>query len=269
VSSERGLGGPLTAYRLPLTCWLVMGVGACNVTPLTNRIAVGEDAFVIGVGEGPDSLTDLFAAPAGGGNFVRLTFNRAEERGPRLGPDGTRVAYLRRSIGSPVWSLVILDLQNNAEQSEPLPAGAGEPLELGWGEAGKTVIVHAGGYFSTEAPPAPVQLVPVGSGALAAAASATRERLGPGDEGVVRSCGTELCVVVGDSVTPLGAGRTGAIRWGADSIGYFADEAFEVRPLGGGHPRRPAWKDLPARLRQLSYHAGAQVTTRTGVSGRR
>lgn len=265
MSGERGWRkGPLTAYCSPLL--LLTG---CAVTPLTNKIAVGEDAFVIAVGEGPDSATDLFAAPAGGGNFIRLTFNRAEERGPRLGPDGTQVAYLRRSSGSPLWSLVILDLRSNVEHSVPLPAAAGEPLQLGWSTTGKNVMVRANGYFSTETPPARLRLVPVSAEATGAADSVTRERLGPGDLGVVRPCGGELCVAVGDSVTPLGPGNTGAIRWGTDSVGYFSLGSFEVRPLRGGHPRRPAWKALPARLRELSYHEGAQVTTRTGVSGRR
>jgi len=253
----------------PLTAWLVIGAGACNITPLTNKIAVGEDPFVIGVGEGQDSVTDLFAAPAAGGNFVRLTFNRAEERRPRLGPDGTRVAYLRRPRESPLWSLVILDLRSNAERSVPLPAAAGEPLELGWGEEGTTIVVHANSYLRTVAPPAALHLEPVKPESLAAAQSATRERLGPGDEGFVRPCGAELCAVVGDSVTPLGPGLTGAVRWGTDSVGYWSAGSFEVRPLRGGRPRRPAWKALPARLRQLSYHGGAQETTRTGVSGRR
>jgi hypothetical protein len=52
--------GPLSAHR---AC-------ACH-DPLTNRIKIGDEAFVIGVGEGPDGQTDLYAAPAGGGAFTR------------------------------------------------------------------------------------------------------------------------------------------------------------------------------------------------------
>ena len=104
------------AYRLALTAYLA-AAAACTVTPLTNKINIGEEAFVIGVGEGPDSLTDLFAAPAGNGAFARLTFNRTEEHLPRLSPDGLRVAYLRRAPGESQWSLVILDLLSNAEQT--------------------------------------------------------------------------------------------------------------------------------------------------------
>jgi hypothetical protein len=265
VSGERGWRkGPLTAYRLPLL--LLTG---CAVTPLTNKIAVGEDAFVIGVGEGADSLTDLFAAPAAGGNFFRLTFTRAAERGPRLDPTGTRVAYLRHAAGSPLWSLVILDLRSNVEHTASLPEAAGPPLRLGWSAGGKRVIVRANQLYSTETPPARLELVPVSGDASVSADSALREWLGPGELGVVRACGAELCVAVGDSVTSLGPRVAGAIRWGTDSVGYWSSGSFEVRPLAGGHPRRPAWKALPARLRELSYHGGAQDTTRTGVSGRR
>jgi hypothetical protein len=243
-------------------CLLVTG---CAVTPLTNKIDVSEDPFVIGVGEGADSLTDLFAAPAGGGAFVRLTFNRAEERGPRLAPDGLSVAYLRHARGSPEWSVVVLDLVNNAEHSAVVPREAGEPVGLGWSASGDRLVVQAAGFLATRAP-GPIRLEPADS---TAADSIVHERLGPEGEGLIRRCGSDFCVVVGDSVTPLGPGRSGVIRWGADSMGYFVEGSFEVRPLGGGYARRPAWKDLPSGLRDLTYHGGAQVTTRTGVSGRR
>ena len=255
----------MTGYRLLVTgYWLL--VTSCVVTPLTNKIDVGEDPFVIGVGEGPDSLTDLFAAPAGGGAFVRLTFNRAEERGPRLSPDGLMVAYLRHSKAGSDWSLVLLDLVRNTERSAPIPSDAGEPVRLGWSAEGDRIAVQAGRYLTTRAP-GPIVLEPLDS---IAGDSLVRERLGAEREGMIRVCdaGGGLCVVVGDAVTPLGPERTGAIRWGADSLGYFTGANFEVRPLTGGYARRPTWTGLPSHLRELTYHGG-QVTTRTGVSGRR
>ena len=239
---------------------------ACAVTPLTNKINVGEDPFVIGVGEGPDSLTDLFAAPAGGGAFVRLTFNRAEESRPKLSPDGLRVAYFRHAKGGSDWSLVLLDLARNTEHSVPVPTDAGEPVGLGWSPTGDRLVVHAVRYLATRAA-GPIVLEPVDS---LAGDSLVRERLGAESEGMIRDCedGGGLCVVVGNAVTPLGAERSGAIRWGADSLGYFTGGNFEVRPLSGGYARRPTWTGLPSRLRELTYNGG-QVTTRTGVSGRR
>jgi hypothetical protein len=241
---------------------------ACNLTPLTNKIEVGEEAFVIAVGEGSDSMTDLFAVPAGSGTFARLTFNRAEERLPRLAPDGLRVAYLRRTQREASWSLVVLNLLTNAEQSGMLPAAAGEPEGLGWSRNGRSIVLRARGYYTMTTVPGGAALLLVDSALLRQADSATRELLGAAEEGIVRRCGAELCIAVGDSVTPLGPGITGAVRWGPDSVGYFANGSFEVRPLGGGYPRRPAWKGLPSRLRDVTYHPG-QVTTVSGVSGRR
>lgn len=241
------------------TCGLLAALlGACGVTPLTNRIAVGEEPFVIGVGEGPDSATDLFAAPAGSGSFTRLTFNRAEERAPDFSPGGMTVAYLRRAPGSQEWSLVVLDLLNGAERSAAIPAGAGEPLALGWSTDGTRVIVRAQGYLSADAAPGPLHLVPLDDSAASAADSATRPRLGPAGEGLVEPCGATLCVRVGTALTPLGPGVSGAIRWGDDSVGYFAAGDFAVRPLGGGLTRRPLWKGPPSRLRELTYSSGVR-----------
>ncbi len=255
----------MTGHRFLVTgSWLL--IAGCAVTPLTNKISVGEDPFVIGVGEGPDSLTDLFAAPAGGGAFVRLTFTRAEERGPRLSPDGLVVAYLRHTPGGSDWSLVLLDLLRNSEHSAPIPPAAGTAVGLGWSPTGDRVVVRAGRYLATRAP-GPIVLEPIDS---IAGDSLVSERVGAERQGVIRACagGGGLCVVVGDAVTPLGPERSGAIRWGADSLGYFEAGNFEVRPLLGGYARRPAWSGRPAHLRELSYNEG-QVTTRTGVSGRR
>src|SRR4030095_5702972 len=92
-------------------------------TPLSNRIAVGEEPFVIGVGEGPDRQTGRYAASASGGTFLRLTFTRLEERLPALSPDGLRVAFFRVNPGDSAagWALVIYDLRRNGERSAPLP----------------------------------------------------------------------------------------------------------------------------------------------------
>jgi hypothetical protein len=257
-------------FLLPVPGSLFTG---CSVTPLTNKIAVGEEPFVIGVGEGPDGLTDLFAAPAKGGGFVRLTFNRPEERSPRLSPDGSRVAFFRATgvtTGAP-WSLVVLNLLTNAERTAPLPAEAGIPERLGWSRDGRRVVVRAQGYFVSAAPPDPVRFTRVALDSAPAADSATSELLGDPPKARVERCRDGgSCIVAGSGeVTALGAGSSGAIRWGADSVGYFQGAEFEVRPLAGGRPRRPDWSEAPLRLRDLTYHAGSQVTTAMGVSGAR
>jgi hypothetical protein len=246
--------------RVRLLCFTFhLSLFAACVSPLTNQIAVGEEAFVIAVGEGPDSATDLFAAPAGGGRFVRLTFNRSEERAPRLAPDGLSVAFLRRSPGDTRWSLVILDLRNSGEREVALPAEAGEPEALGWSRDGQRVIVRAQGYYETAAPPRDAVLTRLEAN-LAAADSLIGQLLGEPPKGKVAQChdGTACIVSAAGETTLLGAGVSGVIRWGADSLGYFSNGAFEVRPLGGGHVRQPAWKGLPARLREITYHPGVR-----------
>ena len=267
MRGERGLRRhgiiPLTSHLLLLT--------SCAVTPLTNRIKIGEEAFVIVVGEGSDSQTDLYAAPAGGGTFTRLTYNRPEERLPRISPDGGMVAFLRPGTGvsGPPWSLVILNLLTNGESVLALPEAGGEPRRLGWSRDGSRVVVSAEGYFVTAAPPAAPAFISFPADSQALADSITGELLGTPPRGIVRECGTGgLCILAETGeLTPLDTGARDAVRWGADSVGYLLPGGFEVRPLAGGRSRRAAWAGAPALLRQLTHHPGAQVTTSSGVSG--
>jgi hypothetical protein len=241
------------------------------MTPLTNRIKVGEEAFVIAVGEGPDGQTDLYAAPAGGGSFTRLTFNRPEERFPKISPDGGMVAFLRSVGGAsgPPWSLVVLDLLTNGERATPLPAEVGEPVRLGWSRDGKRVVLCAQGYFLMAAPPAAPAFTRFPADSLELADSLSRELLGDPPRGIVRECRNGgLCIMAQTGeLTLLDTAARDAVRWGADSVAYFLPGGFEVRPLAGGHSRQPVWAGSPARLRQLTHHPGPQVTTSSGVSG--
>ena len=258
MSSERGGWMqvvrlfPLTAYLLPLT--------ACAVTPLSNKIAVGEEAFVLGIGEGSDSMTDLYAAPAAGGTFVRLTFTRAEERLPRLSPEGTRVAFVRRdgTRDAARWSLVILDLRTTVERTAPLPGGAAPASRIGWSPDGRAAIVLAGGYYTLSADTGQDSLIPVAQEKVLAADSMTRELLGEPPAALVGDCqGGGLCIIAanGDTST-LDPGVTDAIRWGGDSVAYRTSRGFAVRPLTGGSSRWPVWSGMPSRLRNLTYHPG-------------
>ena len=251
----------LRLWLFPFTVHCSLFTG-CAVTPLTSRIAVGEDPFVVGVGEGSDSMTDLFAAPAGGGAFIRLTFTRAEERLPRLSPEGTRVAFVRRegTREAARWSLVIQDLRTTVERTALLPESGTVITRIGWSPDGKRAVVAAGerGYFALSAEArGSDSLVPVAPGAVATADSITRELLGNPAAAMVRECGGGLCIVAASGDTSaLEAGATDAIRWGADSVAYFTTRGFAVRPLAGGSSRWPDWKDKPSRLRNLTHHPG-------------
>lgn len=267
MTRERGSLLSRTGHWLLITGYCL----SCGVTPLTNKIKVGEEPFVIAVGEGVDGMTDLFAAPAGGGSFTRLTFNRPEERFPHLSPDGSMVAFLRSSgtESGGHWLLVVQNLLTNAERAMPLPGDAGEPERLGWDRDGKRVVVSAAGYFAATVPPAAPVLARFPADSLPLADSLSREVLGDPPQGVVQRCmNGAACILAADgALTLLDSTVAGAMRWGADSVGYFVPGGFEVRPLRGGRSRRPLWTGAPAGLRQLTYHAGTQVTTSSGVSG--
>jgi hypothetical protein len=181
------------------------------------------------------------------------------------------VAFFRATgsrAGAP-WFLVVLNLLTNAERTAPLPGDAGAPERLGWSRDGQRVVVRARGYFTTAAPPSPIRFSRVAPDSAPTADSATAELLGDPPRARVERCmdGGSCILGANGEHTVLGAGSEGAIRWGADSVGYFRGAEFEVRPLGGGRSRRPEWSGAPLRLRDLTYHAGNQVTTTTGVSG--
>ncbi len=183
------------------------------------------------------------------------------------------VAFFR-STGSTravPWSLVVLNLLTNAERTAPLPGEAGVPERLGWSRDGRRVVVSAQGYFVWAASPAPIRFSRVALDSAPAADSATAELLGDPPRARVERCrdGGSCILAASGELTVLGAGSSGAIRWGADSVGYFRGAEFEVRPLAGGRSRRPDWSGAPLRLRDLTYHAGSQITTATGVSGTR
>ncbi len=74
---------------------VAVALSACSFSPLAHRINVGQEPFVIFVGDGIDHHTDLFAAPAGGGEVAQLTFTALVEQHPRLSPSGDVVAFIR------------------------------------------------------------------------------------------------------------------------------------------------------------------------------
>jgi hypothetical protein len=233
---------------------------SCSVTPLTNKIKVGEEPFVIGVGEGSDNLTDLYAALALGGNFYRVTFNRGEERLPRLSPEGTRVVFLRRNAAGDPWSLVVLDLRNNREVSAPIPKAIGEPTATGWNAEGTLVVVRGLGSMVSPAPPLALWLRGVSLDSVRWADSVTSELLGDPPSARIAACTEGSCVISGSDTTRL-EGAAGPIRWGADSLGYLGSSGWEIRPLAGGRVRRPEWKSAPARLREITYFSGRAASS--------
>lgn len=241
-----------------------MALGACQgVSPLTNRMAIGEEPIVVLVGEGRDGYTDLFAGSPGGGAVHRISFTRDREAMPAVHPGGAAVAFLRRSAqaqDTTTW-LVVMNLVNAAEREVTLPPGLEDASRIGWSGDGSTLYVRgAGGLAATPAPPARLDLTVLGTGdpAYAAADSATMLLLGdPALARVDRCPDTGLACIRADTLPPqpLGIGLSQVLRWGSDSLATIEAEDIRVRSLGGGRARRVSWTNLPAAPREGAYWA--------------
>ena len=245
-----------------------LGLVACRgMSPLTNKIEVGAEPFLVMVGESQDGQTDLFAVSAGGGEVTRLTFTRGIESGPALDPSGSAVAFLRRPPGQPdgaAW-LVVMNLVNSAEREAMVPAALGTARRIGWSRDGRTLYLRAdSGVALTPAPPATMALQPLDSTdpGLAQADSALSILLGDPAMARVESCATDCistasgkqCVVSANGERQeLGPTVRSPLRWGTDSLGYLEDDQLMVRPLAGGRPRRVMWVRPPKPVREVTY----------------
>jgi hypothetical protein len=243
----------------------------CGVTPLTGKLVPGDDPFVIVVGEGADGATDLFAAPAVGGPFTRLTFTRPAEELPRIAPEGRRVGFIRR-YDAEAAELVVLSLETMGEIRVALPAPLRHPVHLGWFPSGDTVVVaDSSGFYFAALATRPVSLQPAPAGLASRADSVSREWLGDPPFASIRPCraAAGYCAVAGpaggqaggrtggeDVETALGSQVRDPIRWGAAAVAYVRDGRIEVRPLGGGSASHPEWSGVPEHLRQPTHHAG-------------
>lgn len=247
---------------------IALSLAACRgMSPLTNKIEVGAEPFVVMVGESQDVQTDLFAVSAGGGEVTRLTFTRGAESAPALDPSGSAVAFLRRRPGQPegtAW-LVVMNLVNSAEREAMVPVALGTARRIGWSRDGRTLYLRAdSGSALTPAPPAAMTLQALDSSDArrAEADSALTILLGDPPMARVESCALDCisaasgkqCVVSATGERQeLGPTVRSPIRWGSDSLGYLEDDQLMVRPLAGGRPRRVMWVRSPKQVRELAY----------------
>jgi len=266
----------LTVDRRVAPLFLLLAA-ACGVTPLTNKIDVGSEAFVVGIGEAPDGMTDLYAAPASGGTVFRVTFNRLQEQKPRLSASGALLVYLRSSpveTAEPEPEIVMLNLLTMAERGVRLPADAGRPTAVAWLPGDSAVAVRAGGPIWTfAAPPEPPRFTRVSSADSSRADSALAVLLGEPPFARIETCGTGaagVCIRTASGETSaIDSTGQGGLRWGTDSLGFFSGGTFTVRPLGAGRARYPAWRSAPAGFRELTYHPGRPGAAAVSPPGRR
>lgn len=247
---------------------LLLITAACGVTPLTNKIDVGTDAFVIGVGEAADGMTDLFAASAAGGPVSRVTFNRRQEQVPRLSGSGTLVVFLG---SSPVETaeqepeIVMLDLRSMEERGVRLPREAGRPVAVAWLTGDSAIAVRtAEAIWSLPRTSASAGFARLAGADSAHADSALAVLLGDPAMAMVVDCegGSGVCVrTASGEISTLDSTATTPLRWGADSIAYSRRGMVTVRPLAGGRSRTPPWSGAPNAFRDLAYHPGAPSST--------
>ncbi len=247
----------LTSHLLLLT--------ACDPTlpPLRGQMEIGRDPYAVFVaGEGPNS--DLYAVRPGGGPPVRITFTNVAELAPALSPDGAGLAFLRGaslrdSTPASVW---VMNLLSGGERELVLPKGAGRPAAIGWAPGGTSLIVSASkGLYRFRVPPADTDPRPVPPSERAAAESSLAVMLGEPVFARAIPCESagDLCVL-GDSGGPtlMARGARDPVRWGDDSVAFFAGDAVEIRPLGPGRPRRLVWSNAPKRPRAMTFFAGTR-----------
>lgn len=249
------------AVRQPLLALLLLSAVACRGTlsPLSNRLKVGEESYVIFVADGEDGLGDLFASAPTGGTSYQVTFTRVDERLPALSPDGAVVAFLRgRAPGdSTSAQLVLLNLLNGAERRTELPLTT--VSALGWSRNGSALYLRStAGLLRAAAPPGDFTLVALPAADSADADSALAILLGDPPVGRLERCPAGgLCARLdGDGLTLVDSTGTAPVHWSGDSAAYVVRGEYQVRPLAGGHNREIRWTHPLPHVRELTYFRG-------------
>lgn len=247
----------------PLSPWVAVGLllAGCRGTmsPLSNRLQIGEEAFAVVVADGEGGVGDLFALPASGGLPLQITFTRVDESHPVLTTDGSVMAFIRAAQKDPTQpTVVLMNLLNGAERRIELPAGA-NPVRLAWStNQTRLFIATSHGTYQVDAPPQPPQLQPVAPADGAAADSALAVVLGDPPFAVAGPCrsGSGVCATTDSGESVLDSAGVDPLRWGPDSVAYVVRNTLQILPLGGGHLREVRPSRVLARMRQPAYAAG-------------
>lgn len=244
--------------RVAVAIVLVVMATGCNLSPLRNRIKVGEEPIVTFVGEGIDGNTDLFVVPAGGGSIIQLTFTPLRESMPRINWRGDAVAFIRSKDSLPTTpnEVVLMNLLNGAERKLALPDSAGRIEAIAWAPDTNSLYVRSarGTWRVTTPPLAPEAFAATGDD-LYAASIAFDLWVGDPPFAVVYRCPQGGVCAVGKRVDTTVISTTGhdPLRWGTDSIAWFEGDGMVVRSIGPGPARRVLWKHPPAKPRDGSY----------------
>jgi hypothetical protein len=217
-------------------------LSACrgSLSPLSNKLQVGEEPYVIFAADGEAGVGDLFAAKPAGGAVYQVTFTRVDERLPALSPDGTMLAFLRVRAPGPVERqvMVVMNLLNGAERQLDIVGGV--PEALAWSADGRNLYLQRGdSVLKAVAPPARLEIVPVLARERATADSALAVLLGEPPLAEAVPCdGGGICALFSDGTRQtIAPGGAEAARWIGDSILYREAGEWVIRPLAGGRPR--------------------------------
>ena len=241
---------------------LVLAACRGTLSPLSNRVKVGQEAYVVLVADGEDNVGDLFASSTGGGMAWRITFTRVDERLPALSPDGISLAFVRSRAPGDTAALhvAVMNLLNGAERQLALPTGM-RVDQLAWSaDGGRFYIRSADQLLVSPAPPAPTAFTAVPAATTATAESAFVVLLGTPPARAAGSCmsGSGLCVRLRDgSVVPLAPEGSAPLRWSGDSVAYWNTGGYVVRPLTGGRTRALTWAPPLVHPRQATMFPGS------------
>jgi hypothetical protein len=251
---------PRTLLTAPLLLLTAVGCRG-SLSPLSNRIAVGDEAYLIFAADAPGAGGDLFASSPAGGRVFQVTFTPLDERAPALSPHGELLAFIRApsrddTAQTSVW---VMNLLNGDERRLTAP-GLIKAIRLAWSTEGTRVYIRTdNATVAVEAPPSPPEVEPLLGPALEAADSALAVELGDPPVARAVNCADSpgLCAVSANGeVSPLTREGVGPVRWGPDSVGYLVDEVLAVRPLAGGTVRRLNWSRPPSHPREVTYWPG-------------
>ncbi len=243
-----------------------LALAACRGTmsPLSNRLKIGEESFVIFVARGEGDLGDLYALPASGGVPLQVTFTRVEESAPAITGDGSVLAFIRASQRSETPpTVVFMNLLNGAERRVELPSGA-IPVRLGWSADQTKLYIRAAVMewswqeFVVPAPPQSGFVTRVATDEKPAADSALSVVLGTPAFALAGSClsAPGICAQSDSGESMIDSAGKDPARWGPDTVAFVARGEIQLLPLGGGHLRdvRPSHPLID--LRQPTYAAG-------------
>lgn len=239
---------------------LLLALAACRGTlsPLSNKVKVGEEPYFVFAADGEEGVGDLFASLPANGKAYRITFTRVDERLPALSPDGVMLAFDRGRLPGDTASrrVVVMNLLNGAER-EVVPPGVLRPVAIAWSADGGRVVIRgaSGVVVAVPAPPALGEASPADTGDLAALAVKVG---GPvGAEAGPCSVGGGVCVrVPGGREVVLDSAAAEPAGWFGDSVAYRRGTEWVIHPLAGGRTRVLRWPEGVVSPRAITRFSG-------------